>query len=377
MEGIEKIYAPSKYIKDFLEEKGWTQADLALVLGWLPIDVSNLILRKKKLTPEVAKRLATVFEKTNPEFWTAIEAKFVLSQSDEIDEKFIRRSELFKRFPVIEMMKRGWINKTNDIEELTSEVLNFFKINSLSETPTLPHAARKSSHYASTTIEQFAWMFRAYTLAPAVMVKTFSTAALDKALEQIKLLSQDADEIRHIPKILAEAGIRLIIIEPVPGSKIDGVALWLDRNSPVIVLSLRFDRIDSFWHTLLHELAHVRNRDGLDFPIIDEDMFGDVAEDRPEIERHADHFASHFFIPEGKLEHFIARVHPLYSDVKIQGFAARWQVHAGIVVGQLHHKHRLTGKGIPFSHQRKFLEGIREIVTGSALTDGYGHRPLI
>ena len=44
--------------------------------------------------------------------------------------------------------------------------------------------------------------------------------------------------------------------EALPSSKIDGVCLWLDQHSPVIGMSLRFDRIDNFWFVLGHEIEH-------------------------------------------------------------------------------------------------------------------------
>ena len=372
----ETARSPVEEIKRKMEENGWIQADLAFFLGWRQSDVSLLLTGRKKFTIEIARDLAMVFD-TSPDYWLDIHRKFELSKLDSADENIAKRAKLFKNFPIREMQKRNWIEPTENIEKLELECKKFFGINSLDEKPQLLYAARKSGSYSETTIEQAAWISRSFQLAKGVMVKKFSESALEKALEQIKLLSIDVEEIRHIPKILAEAGIRLIIIEPLPSSKIDGITLWLDKESPVIVLSIRFDRIDSFWHTLLHELAHVKNKDGQDAPIIDVDLLGEKPEDRPEIEVKADNFAAHFYIPEGKLDHFIARVHPTYSDVKIMGFAARWQVHAGIVVGQLHYKHSTTGKGLPFTHQRKFLESVRDIITQSTLTDGYGHEPLV
>jgi HTH-type transcriptional regulator/antitoxin HigA len=61
------------------------------------------------------------------------------------------------------------------------------------------------------------------------------------------------------------------------------------------------------------------------------------------------------------------RVRPLFSKIKIQGLAARLNVHQGIVVGQLQKK-----KAIPWSHSREMLAKIRHIVTEAALTDGFG-----
>lgn len=72
-----------------------------------------------------------------------------------------------------------------------------------------------------------------------------------------------SDSVRQVPGVLANAGVRFLIVEILPTTRIDGVCLWLDASSPVVALSLRYDRIDAFWHTLLHECAHVKYKDGL------------------------------------------------------------------------------------------------------------------
>jgi HTH-type transcriptional regulator/antitoxin HigA len=73
----------------------------------------------------------------------------------------------------------------------------------------------------------------------------------------------NAEDLRHIPRVLAKAGIRFLVVEASPNTKIDGVCLWLDKTSPVIAMSLRYDRIDWFWFTLLHEIDHVSHREGM------------------------------------------------------------------------------------------------------------------
>ncbi len=377
-----QIQPPGFYIRQLLEEKGWSGTDLATILGWPQSDVSSLLSRKKKLTPEVAVQLAAIFPQTSAQYWIDLEGKFLVSQVQDHsrDVALSRRSQIFHNFPTLEMIKRGWIEKTDDVAELEKQVMTFFDISSLDERPVLNHAARKSSDYTDFKNEQLAWIKRAKQLAPAVMVKTkFSTKTLEDAMDKLRTLLFNVEDIRHIPKILADAGIRLLIVQPLPSSKIDGLTFWLDNDSPVIVLSLRFDRIDSFWHTLLHELSHVKNREGQDTPIIDVDLLSEDAPktDRPEIEKRADRDAAAFSIPSNKLDSFIMRAHPTYSEAKIMGFAALNQVHPGIAVGQLHHRFIETGKGFPFTHHRKFLVKVKQIVTDSTLTDGYGYQPLI
>lgn len=377
MSSPEKIIPPGKFIMEELERRNWIQADLAFILGRAPAEISLLISGKRQITPEIAQQLASALG-NSAQYWLALENAYRLSQLESVDEEVTKRSRLFSTFPVKEIIKRGWITPTDDTNELESKLLNFFEISSLDEEPKMRYAARKSTSYSTTTITQMAWLKRAEQLAPVVMVKKYSDIALEQAIKKLRLLLFDVEEIRHVPKILAEAGVRVVIIEPLVNTQIDGVTFWLDSHSPVIVLSLRFDRIDAFWHTLFHELSHVKHGEGLDSPIVDFDLIDDSSNaEKPPFELRADKDAARFSIPESKLDSFILRAHPSYSEQKILGFAALNKVHPGILVGQLHHRFRASGKGLPFSHQRKFLVKVRHMITDSALTDGWGHKPLI
>jgi HTH-type transcriptional regulator / antitoxin HigA len=370
--------SPAIAIKKMLEERNWTQMDLAFLLGWTSGEVSLLLSEKKNFTIKIARDLAIIFG-TTPDFWLDIHRKYELSKLGATDNALAKRSQIYNRFPVKEMLKRGWVMATDDIDKLESQVLEFFNIKSLDDKLNLNYAALKSNSYFQTTDIQAAWITRAYRLAKGSMVKKFSQSALVEAFEKLKLLLFDVEEIRHIPKILNDAGVRFLIIEPLPSSKIDGVTFWLDDNSPVIVLSLRFDRIDSFWFALMHELSHVKNNEGKDAPIIDNDLLNEDSLDfeKPDFEKRADKDAAEFSIPNNKLDSFLMRVHPTYSEMKILGFSALNKIHAGIVVGQLHHRYKISGKGLPFTHLRKHLVKVRQIITETALTDGYGYQPFI
>lgn len=54
----------------------------------------------------------------------------------------------------------------------------------------------------------------------------------------------------------AKHHIHLVCLEPLPRTHLDGAALQLADGTPVIGLTLRYDRVDNFWFCLLHELAH-------------------------------------------------------------------------------------------------------------------------
>ena len=133
-------------------------------------------------------------------------------------------------------------------------------------------------------------------------------------------------------KILSECGVRFVIVEPLPKGKIDGVCFWLDLNSPVIGMSLRFDRIDNFWFVLRHEIEHVLRRHGRDTEMVDVDLVGPRPM-RDELssaeERDADSAAAEFTVPQAEIADFIARKNPFFSERDVLGFARRLGIDPG------------------------------------------------
>ena len=366
---IAEAFPPGEFIREELEVRGWNQQDLADILGRTPTVVSQVLTGKREINPELAKDLGAAFT-VDPQFFMNLETAYRLFIAEQADSAVARRSQLYSRAPIKEMIKRHWIEPSDSIEILEKEVKDFF------EASPLAHAARKSTSYYVHNPSVDVWLCRAARLARAVSVTAaFSDAAAENALSKLRKLMSHAEEVRHVPRILADSGIRFLVVEHLPQTRIDGATFWLDSQSPVIVLSLRYDRLDWFWHTLLHEMDHVKKRHGLgqddDLPI-DVALVGEDAasfEDRPEREKEADRFAAGFSLSRADLDNFIARIRPLYSRERIKGFAMRMGVHPALVVGQLQFR-----KEILYSHSRDLLSKVRHLITESALTDGWGRQ---
>lgn len=279
---------------------------------------------------------------------------------------------MFSKAPINEMIRRGWIEGSNSVDVLEKRVLEFLEVSDLDEEPSFCRfAARKSTSYGIDTIAQRAWVLHSKHLAESISPSSsFSEKSLDQALQFLRPLLSAAQEIRKVPAALAECGVRFLVVEPLKGSKIDGASFWLDERSPVVVLSLRYDRIDYFWHTLIHELGHIKKKDSLRRPIIDSDLLAHPGEaGKPRQEQLADAFAEDFLIPRAEIEDFIATVRPLYSTSRIQGFANRLGLHPGILVGRLQYRGEVS-----YAHSRGKLVKVRDIIVPAALTDGWGNQ---
>jgi HTH-type transcriptional regulator/antitoxin HigA len=356
--------APGEFIKDALEHRGWTQIDLSEVIGRTTRHVNEIINGKVGITPRTARELAAAFD-TTPEFWLNLENQYQLSRSEADDASVSRRAQLY-RFPVRAMVKRGWIEKTDDLDELENQFVSFFGARSIEEVYQFKHAARRSTGDEVTDL-QLAWLYRVRQIAMSMHVCTFNFDGLTAALEKLSALRTEAREVRHVPRILQEIGIRLVIVEAPEGSKIDGVCFWLQPTMPVIALSIRFDRIDNFWFVLRHELEHVRCGHGKNGFVVDVDL--EDAEDATSSkeERIANEAAAEFCVSQARLKSFIMRKQPYISERDVVAFAKICEVHPGLIVGQLH-RHLKNYKNF-----RTYLVGVSRELFSSAVVDGWGH----
>ncbi|HEY7809765.1 MAG TPA: ImmA/IrrE family metallo-endopeptidase [Allosphingosinicella sp.] len=356
-----EVFPPGEYLMDELEARGWTQAEFAEIIRRPARLVSEVVAGKRAITPETARDFSAALG-TSAQFWLGLEATYQSSRLAPADEAIAREAQLRERFPVRELIKRGWIEGSKSLDVLEARILKFFDIPSIEAPVALAHAAKRSGG-TDISMLQIAWLRRVLNLAKVPVQSAYSADRLRAILGDLEALMGEPEGIRHVPRILNSCGVRFVIVEPIAGSKIDGACLWLDDKSPVVALSLRLDRIDNFWFVLRHEIEHILRGDGKDTPIVDNTEEEDT---ELECEIAANAAAANFCVPQTKIADFIARIDPFFSDERVRGFAKLVRRHTGIVVGQLR---RRTGRNNLFA---KYLVKVRHHIVPVALTDGYG-----
>ncbi|MBD0369431.1 MAG: helix-turn-helix domain-containing protein [Pyrinomonadaceae bacterium] len=355
-----KVFPPSKYIKEALEGRGWNQTDLALILGRGAKFVSDLVTDKKRVDPEIAQELAVVFN-TTPQYWLELENTFRLAQTDYVDEAIEKRTKLLTNYPIKEMQKRGWISQTEKLEELEPELKKFFEKDDLEKDVELRVSYKRTGKEANANAAEKAWLYRAKHLARMLPVAVFDINTIDKLIAHLRKLAAKSGAVVRVAEALANYGIRFVVVEPLPRAKIDGAAFWLDENSPVIAMSLRFNNIGNFWFTLMHELSHIKHRDAFSLDDLE-------ASPSDETEIRANKEAANALVPEERLEKFIKMYSPYYSEARINNLATQLNIHPGIIVGQLQYR-----KEVAYNTHTKIMPKVRELATTSAFTDGWGH----
>lgn len=359
---------PGHFLRDTLAKRGWTQMDLALIMDKPLPAINEIINGKRTITALMAIHLESALG-IPAEDWLELEARYQLSKVESDDGQTARRAVAFKYAPVKDMQKRGWIPQFDSVKQLEVELCDFFRVSALDTPPPIFANARSSTEGDSFSPEQVAWCMRAAQLAELIQCKPFSSESLEAAVGELRALARTVSGSREVPSLLARAGIRFVVVEHLPRTKIDGAAFWLDRNRPVIAVSLRYDRIDAFWHTLMHEISHIRHRDAFS---PDSDILSAEPQGLDLIEERANKEGAIALIADRELQSFVVRTRPFYKREKILGFANRIKIHPGIVTGQLQFRGEISYK----SH-RDFLEKVREHLLETSVCDGWGKFPAL
>ncbi|MGH6858290.1 MAG: HigA family addiction module antitoxin [Methylocella sp.] len=364
---------PGTFITEELEARGWLQADLAYILGIDGGQLNRLIKGNTDITPDTAVSLGEAFDMP-AEFFMNLQKMFDLQKAKRADPG-VRTRASWSVFPVREMIKRGWIEDAEPVL-LDLQMMRFFGKNRIEEIPfvsdaatILVHAAKKSD-YAKTTAIQYAWLHRVRKIAEGIECPLYSEEKLRNSIAIIRTHMLDKDDLIHIPGILQKCGVKFILVEALPGSKIDGVCVWLG-GQPVIGMTLRMDRQDNFCFVLRHEIEHVLRRDGMEASFTPVDEFnGDYewSDDLPDCEKIANEAAAEFCVPRTLLDSFIARKSPFISERDVLTFAARLEIHPAVVVGQIQNK---TKK---YAWLRKYQTGMKEHLLDWKFRDGWGVR---
>ena len=155
--------------------------------------------------------------------------------------------------------------------------------------------------------------------------------SLDHAwLLDLVRLSVTEDGPARARTMLHDHGMVLVFEPQVTGMRVDGAAFLVD-DVPVIGMTLRRETIDTFWFTLLHEVAHVvlHRRTGLAAGFFDEVD----TDERDAMEEEANAFASALLIPPEVWKRSPARI--ARKAEPVERLALQLGIHPAIIFGRI------------------------------------------
>ncbi len=349
-----RVNPPGSLIARELEARGWSQKDLADIMG-RPVQAINEIIRgTKQITAATAIELAGAFE-TTPELWLNLETKYrlFLAGKSNKNSAITQKSRLYSKVPIAEIVRRKWIPAEKDLTQLEKEVCRFLGINSIDDEPDLilnmRHSRSKEPQDAALT----AWMARVRNLAAGQSAAGFRRSEIPALVNNLSLLMHAPADVAKVKTTLQAHGIRFVLVPHLPKTYLDGAIFYLDPETttqPVVALTMRYDRIDWFWFTLLHELAHLyKNHCARTGFVLD----GEAVENNDsDCENEANTIAGEWLIPAS--EYARCREKLFSGTAGLKALALRVGRHPGIVLG------RLQRDGIiPYSRHRSLLVRVK------------------
>lgn len=242
----------------------------------------------------------------------------------------------WRKFPIKEMIKRGWIQATSITQDNIHEILRDF-FGQVMPSPAMASVYLKKDHIRShQKVDHYAlaaWSTRIIICAnnlkcparyqPGVINQDF--------LRKVAKLSRSEDGPWLACDFLLQYGIAVIIEEYLPQTYIDGAAMMAPSGQPVIGLTLRRDRIDNFWFVLMHELVHIWRHVLSPSSLFFDDLDKEASTDRQEKE--ADELAREALIPRSVWDRSHARV--LRSPDAAKLLADELAIHPAIVAGRM------------------------------------------
>ncbi len=155
-------------------------------------------------------------------------------------------------------------------------------------------------------------------------------------MQNLVKLSVKNDSPLFVKKYLEKYGIKLVIEPPLPKTHLDGVVILSEKDNPIIGLTIRYDRLDNFWFTLMHELAHIALHYNQDVHLFYDELEEMKGSDIASNEKEADLLAGESLVPSDKWEISPAKLMP--SSIAASSLAKELGIHVAIIAGKIRHE---------------------------------------
>ena len=321
---------PGETLRAIIGARGMTQADLSRRAGLSAKHINQIVHGVAPISPDTALAFERVLG-VPARFWNALEANHQ-SRELQLRDRLVTKEDAtwLSRLPTKELQRRRFIEKVAGHADLRDQVLRFFGVASRSSWESVwmaPDAAfRKSRVFESDPYATAAWLRIGELRATEVETDPFNRALFESALQTIRGLMK-ADPKKFEPEMkraAAAAGVVIVIVGEIKGSRVNGATRWLSATRALIQLSVRHRWEDVFWFSFFHEAGHVLRHSKRE-TFIDDGRTGSSEEDE------ANAFAQEILIPQ-RYESDLLRARTV---PQARALAGRLDLPPGVVIGRL------------------------------------------
>lgn len=363
-----KKFGPGYFIKEQMEIRGWVQEELADVLGLSPKHLNSILLDRQPLNIENARKFASAFN-TSPQYWLNLDNDYRLWLEQEEREQTAvveAKAIIYSRMPVRDMMKKRWLKPTRDIKELTGEVKRFWGIPSLDftflEEAVLPLCKKSEAYNRFNASYAATWFQMAKAHSQRFKTPVYNKTALEELYKYMADYTNISNGIELFIKELNACGVTFFVLPHLEKTYLDGAAFILN-GKPVIVYTARYKRIDNFWFTVAHEIAHVLKHINGKTPFVLDNLREQTTDKQ---EEEANKLAAKHLKHTEILDFLEPHINYLTVG-KVEECSAKHNVHPAIIIGALAFNQKLS-----YRNQSLFNENVLELIPSQ-----YIHQSLL
>jgi addiction module HigA family antidote len=327
---------PGEILQEALEERHMSQAELGRRMNRPLKTINEIVKGKAAITYETAIQLERALG-ISTRFWNNLERDYREHQArQEAGRELAASASWADKFPIKGLVKHQLLEAGHSKAEIVEGLLAFFRVSSPVAWERVwlsPEASyRASAAFASKPEAVASWLRWGQIEAEKLDLPTYSASSFREALGTIRAWTakEPFSALRLTQGACKEAGVALVLLPELPGTRLSGAVHWTRSERPVIQISLRYGTDDQVWFTFFHESDHLlegpRRR-------VFVDAERDSTEDLPDEEAAADHFARNFLIAPGAYEEFVTAED--FSSTAIKRLAHQLSIAPGIVVGRL------------------------------------------
>ncbi len=339
---------PIDAIKFRMDQQNLKQIDLVPYFGTRG-RVSEVLNRKRPLTIPMIRSLAVGL---------GISTETLVGLSSD-EPNATRKSDVdWAKFPAKEMIARGWIAKVTDKKNFSieSQVQQFISnIGWNFGDAAFKRSISGDAYSAPTKYALYAWLARVVQKSRSKrkhLADYDENLVSESTLRELAQLSWFEEGPLLAVEFLQKIGISVVIEPHLRGTLLDGAALKDSDGTPIIALTLRHDRLDNFWFTLLHEAVHIWKHVGQEETFLDD--LDSSSQDQREAE--ANRIARDSLVPRVAWRRSEVSRNPTESN--ILSLSRELKINPAIIAGRVRREsgnHRIFSQLVGYGDIRKLF----------------------